>query len=480
MSNIEFGQYVKSLDNVQNLYEAVGFDLARESRKGELRFVSSTGTQFVVKESKNEIDKSSAFIRIEFGRDEFVGSKKQQLLDAGWVETLFEAHKAEFVGPDKQVLKIKLTTDGGLGKSGSKSHSRGSTRRRHTSRGSDITKSRSEGRIRSLRRGKSDKLARSDRSLKRHEKHASPDDTRAPTSTTSNANDTDHNDHTKAAPSSSNTTTRDHPLQHGFHTAQGQRESNEDAHLLAPSVASEPSTGVFAVFDGHGGAYTSKYCEKHFLSMLEKSSKFATDKAAALKNTFVKLDGKLIDKLVEDGSTAVVAVLTGDNKLTVAHAGDSRAVLIPKAGDAVELTVDHKPTDDVEKARIEEAGHEVLRDTILEHGKRVHTHRVDGILAVARSLGDVNYKDSFDLPPEKQAVTCIPDICERQVESGDALVLACDGLFDVMPVEQLASIVQDAMQNENANLDELAEKLTTTAIEELGSDDNVSVIVVRI
>ena len=28
MSNIEFGQYVKSLDNVQNLYEAVGFDLA--------------------------------------------------------------------------------------------------------------------------------------------------------------------------------------------------------------------------------------------------------------------------------------------------------------------------------------------------------------------------------------------------------------------------------------------------------------------
>ena len=66
------------------------------------------------------------------------------------------------------------------------------------------------------------------------------------------------------------------------------------------------------------------------------------------------------------------------------------------------------------------------------------------------------------------------------MESGDALVLACDGLFDVMPVEQLASIVQEAMQNENANLDELAEKLTTTAIEELGSDDNVSVIVVRI
>ena len=52
-------------------------------------------------------------------------------------------------------------------------------------------------------------------------------------------------------------------------------------------MASEPSTGVFAVFDGHGGAYTSKYCEKHFLSMLEKSSKFATDKAAALKNTSV-------------------------------------------------------------------------------------------------------------------------------------------------------------------------------------------------
>jgi serine/threonine protein phosphatase PrpC len=41
---------------------------------------------------------------------------------------------------------------------------------------------------------------------------------------------------------------------------------------MAPDVASQPGTAVFAVFDGHGGAYTSKYCEKHFLPMLGKSA----------------------------------------------------------------------------------------------------------------------------------------------------------------------------------------------------------------
>ena len=54
------------------------------------------------------------------------------------------------------------------------------------------------------------------------------------------------------------------------------------------------------------------------------------------------------------GCTAVVAVLRGQT-LTVANAGDSRAVLC-RGGVAVAMSEDHKPNNPVEIARIEKAG----------------------------------------------------------------------------------------------------------------------------
>ena len=54
------------------------------------------------------------------------------------------------------------------------------------------------------------------------------------------------------------------------------------------------------------------------------------------------------------GSTCVVAVIR-DNTLTVANAGDSRAVLC-RRGEAIPLSRDHKPQDEDERARIQNAG----------------------------------------------------------------------------------------------------------------------------
>jgi len=57
--------------------------------------------------------------------------------------------------------------------------------------------------------------------------------------------------------------------------------------------------------------------------------------------------------LTESGSTAVTCFIKG-NIIYCANAGDSRAVM-SRAGKAVNLSDDHKPTDEVEKARIEKA-----------------------------------------------------------------------------------------------------------------------------
>jgi len=71
--------------------------------------------------------------------------------------------------------------------------------------------------------------------------------------------------------------------------------------------------------------------------------------------------------------------LITDTEIIVANSGDSRCVL-SKDGKAVEMSMDHKPELESEKARIERAG------------GFVEENRVKGILSLSRALGDLEYK----------------------------------------------------------------------------------------
>ena len=73
----------------------------------------------------------------------------------------------------------------------------------------------------------------------------------------------------------------------------------------------------------------------------------------------------------------------------------------------------------------------------------------------------------------------MPDVLDRQATPGDILLLACDGLFDVMTNEVVADKVRAARAAGDA-LDAIAKSLVNVAINELGSDDNVSVVIVEI
>lgn len=81
----------------------------------------------------------------------------------------------------------------------------------------------------------------------------------------------------------------------------------------------------------------------------------------------------------DSGCTAVVGLLNGRD-LYVANAGDSRCVVCRK-GKAIEMSLDHKPEDDEEAARIIKAGGRVTFDG-----------RVNGGLNLSRALGDHAYK----------------------------------------------------------------------------------------
>ena len=238
---------------------------------------------------------------------------------------------------------------------------------------------------------------------------------------------------------------------------QGHRPYMEDRYSVK---ATNDSTSVYGVFDGHGGARASEFCVDFLLKNLITDESFATSPPRALNRAFLKTDEQFLkvarSGFYEDGTTAIVAIVR-DEEIFVGNAGDSRAVLILKDAQdgVVELSQDHKPNRRDEQERIEKAGGIVVH---------VGVWRVEGVLAVSRAIGDRAFKEY---------VISRPDVLRYERTEKDAfLVLASDGLWDVMSNKQVADEIRSCSSVENA-----AKRLTEKAFR-LGSRDNICSLVV--
>ena len=73
---------------------------------------------------------------------------------------------------------------------------------------------------------------------------------------------------------------------------------------------------------------------------------FLENPCLALTNSFIRTDAEFStiarQRVLSDGTTAVTAIIH-DKMIYVANAGDSRAILVQKGGQARHLSVDHKP-----------------------------------------------------------------------------------------------------------------------------------------
>lgn len=112
-------------------------------------------------------------------------------------------------------------------------------------------------------------------------------------------------------------------------------------------------------------------------------------------------------KISAEGITVTVPPSTSRRVLYCANAGDARGVLC-RNGKAVRLTYDHKGSDRQEAKRIMDAGGFVL------------SGRVNGVLAVTRSLGDSSMKEFVVGAP----YTTETELCNED----EFLILACDGV----------------------------------------------------
>jgi len=139
----------------------------------------------------------------------------------------------------------------------------------------------------------------------------------------------------------------------------------------------------------------------------------------------------LPDHPVHAGCTAIVALMTGKT-LTVANAGDSRAVLCRKGGVTYALSYDHKPQQEIEKNRISKAG-----------GFVNHFGRVNGNLNLSRSIGDLKYKQVPGIDPAQQMITAQPDIMQLELaEDDEFIILGCDGIWDCLTNENAVEYVR--------------------------------------
>ncbi|KAG6674420.1 hypothetical protein I3843_15G036700 [Carya illinoinensis] len=276
-----------------------------------------------------------------------------------------------------------------------------------------------------------------------------------------------------------------------LYSKQGSKGLNQDAAILHQGYGVEDGA-LCGVFDGHGknGHVVSKLVCNHLPSLLltQKSSLSKINTAVAdddsLQNHMEGIDDesmpsksfhtwkeacitafKAMDKEIKlqenldcssSGTTAVVAIRQGED-LVIANLGDSRAVLgmmTENGVTAFQLTTDLKPGLPCEAERIKNCNGRVAALKQEPHIQRVWLpHEDTPGLAMSRAFGDYVLKD--------HGIIAIPDVYYHRLTSNDQfIILATDGVWDVLSNDQVAAIVW-AAESEQAAARVVVEAATT-------------------
>lgn len=232
----------------------------------------------------------------------------------------------------------------------------------------------------------------------------------------------------------------------GYKTDKGLvRENNEDSFYV------DDKKGIFIVADGMGGHNAGEVASQ----MAVETIKECFDKNTA----FVYNDySKLIEKAIKEANTAIykkanqnealqgmgttiVFALIKEDKLYLAHVGDSRAYMLTKKG-LKQLTEDHSLVND-----------------LIKQGKlsaeEAHFHPMRHV--ITRALG---VKNEVEVD-----VNTIP-------YKGGLILLCTDGLTDMLEDKEIEEIVKNTPEPQKAC------ELLIGKANERGGRDNVTVVVV--
>ena len=293
----------------------------------------------------------------------------------------------------------------------------------------------------------------------------------------------------------------------------------------SPSPSGQPRCCYLGVYDGHGGHEVAEYVSKKLhsrvldcMSLMRLESEKSRvlrggvdgvngsaavlpvdvfdgedveagdggDWTAALKYAYDQIDNDMADDELpfgtDCGSTAATCVVSCSSPLPsmasslpppaagdpAASASSPRYIFTANCGDShivlvrhppfppLRLTVPHRPTVPSEAARLKEAGAMVFRG------------RVGGSLAVSRALGHLY---------DKEVIIGTPDVSKTRIDdkTDSAVVVATDGVWDVLDDKTVADIVNEGIKA-GRDAKQIADDIAIKVLQKNGQD-NIAVIV---
>jgi len=164
---------------------------------------------------------------------------------------------------------------------------------------------------------------------------------------------------------------------YGFNSYNGKvKKYNEDRikcivnyQINNNNIKVKPNISYFSIFDGHSGNKCSDFLKQNLHLYLFNSSFFPNEPLKAIRESFKKAEDTFrgiaydsnMNVLKDKSGSCALVMLIINNVLYAINLGDSRALYSYDTGKYLyQITRDHKPNDDIERTRIENAGGKVF------------------------------------------------------------------------------------------------------------------------
>ncbi|AFZ80572.1 protein phosphatase 2C, putative [Theileria equi strain WA] len=277
----------------------------------------------------------------------------------------------------------------------------------------------------------------------------------------------------------------------------GVRKTMEDECIICdslrklnPQLPQEYDFVVCGLFDGHGGKQTAVFAKQNLLSEIcsqivtlsvakDESEEFSPEIIfkKAVNAACRRLDTRIANEITgcSDGSTALL-LFFGKKTVYIVNLGDSAAYLCRKLESVIHsipLNDIHKPWSQREKGRI------------LHYGGTIEGGRVNGVLEITRSFGDLQLK--------KYGVLCVGTFRKVDLDfnKDEFIMLGCDGFWGVFDANDACRKTLDFINKEESrastdpdapvpSIKRVCKELVDLTLNVKRSQDNVSVLIIRL
>ena len=278
-------------------------------------------------------------------------------------------------------------------------------------------------------------------------------------------------------------------LKFGLNQVQGWKKTMEDYAIHFLDNGENKFMNIFGIFDGHGGREVPKYLSSHFLDVLNENKNFVAGKYKdAFSETFFELDKSFTTKEAQEELTkyseeykpdkereikeindlcapneklnneeleqvmafnevfdprnienANIAEFTGATgiiiavcyrDILVAHAGNSRCLILDQDGKILNKTKDHTMKDENEKKRVDLARSFNDEEEEKKKGEDEHVEYLDS----TRGFGDLEFKGNEWIEQKDQEISVEPDILlvpyDKDNKQAKYIIFGSHGMFE--------------------------------------------------